>query len=132
MLHVREVKAISWFVGAAVVGLSLLAAFIHGNLLEKCYTIVALLVGPLFVLFFMAMFVPWATVFGTWVAAVASTAIAMAIAYGEFMGLSFLLVMPISLVVGVVVGCIASLVPIGPAARPMLEIQPLPSLDPQS
>jgi SSS family solute:Na+ symporter len=130
--HMREVKAISWFVGAAVIGLSLLAAFIHGNLLEKCYTIVALLVGPLFVLFFMAMFVPWATVFGTWVAAVASTAIAMAIAYGEFMGLSFLLVMPISLVVGVVVGCIASLVPIGPAARPMLEIQPLPSLDPQS
>ena len=130
--HVREVKAISWFVGVAVVGLSLLAELVPGNLLEKCYTIVALLVGPLFVLFFMAMFVPWATVFGTWVAAVASIAVAMAIAYGRILGLSFLLVMPISLAVGVVVGCLASFIPIGPVARPMLEVQTLPSLDPQS
>lgn len=120
--QVRQVKFISWMVGVVVVLLSLLAAMVQGNLLEKCYTVVNLFVAPLFVLFFMAMFVPWATVFGTWIAALASISVAVAIAYGNLWNLSFLMIMPISLVVGTVTGCVFSMLPIG-IARPMLETE---------
>ncbi len=119
--HVREAKVISWLVGLAVVLLSLFASIVEGNLLEKCYTVVNLFTAPLFVLFVLAMFIPWATVFGTWMGAVGSIAIAIAMAYGELFGLSFLWLTPVSLFVGIVVGCLSSLIPIG-NRRPMLNI----------
>jgi SSS family solute:Na+ symporter len=86
---------------------------VTGNLLEVTYKVVNLLVTPLFVLFFMAMFVPRATTFGAWVAAAASTAVAIGIAFFHWFGLSFLWIMPGSLLAGVVAGPAASLLPVG-------------------
>jgi hypothetical protein len=83
---------------------------------------VNLLTAPLFVLFFMAMFVRSATAFATWAAAVCSTGIAIGIAYGEAFGLGFLWIMPVSLLTGIIIGFAFSLIPIG-KRRPMLSSQ---------
>ena len=120
--EIRQAKLVCWFLGLVVVILSLLAGFVSGNLLEMCYKFVNLLTTPLFILFFMAMFIPWATTFGTWAALLATLSVAIGVAYFEWFGLSFLWIMPVSLVAGILVGCIASLVPIG-RRRPMLEME---------
>jgi SSS family solute:Na+ symporter len=117
---VREAKIVSWFVGILVVVLSMFAYMVSGDLLEKCYTIVNLFTAPLFVLFFMAMFVPWATTLGTWLAAVASIVVAVGMAHAGLFGLSFVWITPVSLLAGVIVGCLSSVLPLG-KRRPMLE-----------
>jgi solute:Na+ symporter, SSS family len=108
----RLARGISWIVGIAVVALSLLVGTVSGNLLEVAGKVINLLVGPLAVLFFMAMFVPWATVAGTIAAAVASVAVAVAIAFFQLAGLSFIWILPASLGTGIVVGAVASLLPV--------------------
>jgi SSS family solute:Na+ symporter len=117
----RQAKIVSWLIGLTVVGLSSLATLVPGNLLELCYTIVNLLAGPLAVLFFMAMFVPWATPLGTWMAAIASTIVSVRIAYFHDFDLGFLWILPLSLGAGIVVGVLISLIPYG-ERRPMLEM----------
>jgi SSS family solute:Na+ symporter len=121
--NVRLVRAVSVVVGVIVVALSLYVSLVPGNLLEVCYKVVNLLVAPLFVLFVMALFVPWATSFGTVVAAACSVIAAVLIAYGELifgrMVISFLWIVPGALLAGTVSGALASLLPIGPR-RPML------------
>jgi SSS family solute:Na+ symporter len=119
--HVREARLVSWSVGLVVIVLSLFASVVPGNLLERCYTVVNLLVTPLFILFFMAMFVPWATAPGTWIGSLATLAMAVGIGHGGFLGLSFIWMMPVSLLTGIIVGCLASALPIG-ERRPMLEL----------
>ena len=119
--HVRQARIVSWLVGMAVVVVSLFASFVPGNLLEKCYTVVNVLVTPLFILFFMAMFVSWATTLGTWIGSLAALSTAIAVAHWNLLGLSFIWVMPGSLIVGVLVACTASLLPIG-VRRPMLQM----------
>ena len=109
--QVKLTKIVSILVGAAVVGLSLYVSTVEGNLLEVCFKVVNLLVAPLFLLFFMAMYVPWATSFGTLLGAACSVAVAVGIAYYHFLGLTFLWIMPGSLVAGVAVGALASLWP---------------------
>ena len=118
--EVREAKFISWIVGVCVILLSLFANIVPGNLLEKCYTIVNLFTAPLFVLFFLAMFVPWATSTGAWAGSITSAGFALAVAYGHILNLSFIWVTPVALVTGAAIGCLVSLLPIG-ARRPMLE-----------
>ncbi len=108
----RRAKLVTVFVGVSVIILSIAAGSVGGNLLEVVFKVVNLLVAPLFVLFFMALFVPWATSFGAIVAGLSSVAMAVAIAYGEFMGLSFIWIMPLALLVGVIVGPVVSLIPI--------------------
>ena len=115
--HVRLAKSVSWLVGIVVVALSFGAGMVSGNLLEVTFKIVNLLVSPLFVLFFLAMFVPWANSFGALAAGAASVAVAVGIAFYELLGLSFLWIMPGSFVAGLVVGMVASLVPIGRTNR---------------
>lgn len=124
--HVREARLVSWGVGLVVIVLSLFASFVPGNLLERCYTVVNLLVTPLFILFFMAMFVPWATTPGTWIGSLATLAMAVGIGHGGFLGLSFIWMMPISLLTGIIVGCLASALPLG-QRRPMLEVSDAPT-----
>jgi solute:Na+ symporter, SSS family len=106
----RESKRISVFVGISVVFLSIFVGSVAGNLLEMAYKVVNLLTAPLFVLFFMALFVPWATAPGAILAGIAATIMAVGIAYFNWFGLQFIWMMPLSLIAGVVVGCIASLV----------------------
>jgi SSS family solute:Na+ symporter len=114
--NVRLAKWISVLVGAVVVGLSVLVSYIGGNLLEVAFKASNLLVVPLFILFFMAMFVPWATTVAAWLAAAASLGVSIVIAYwdvivGTDKGPSFTWMMPLSLVTGITVGCLASLIP---------------------
>jgi SSS family solute:Na+ symporter len=115
--HVRLAKYISWLLGIVVVGLSFGVGMVSGNLLEVTYKLLTLPVAPLFVLFYMAMFVPWSTPFGTIVAATVSMAVAIGIGFFEFMGLGFIWIIPVSLIVGIVVGMLASLVPVGQTTR---------------
>lgn len=111
---VRMVRKLSFAIGVVVVALGTLLGLIEGNILELCYKVANLLVAPLFLLFFMAMFVPWATTAGAHAGAACGVATAVGIAYFEIFGLTFQWMMPISFVVGAIVGTLVSLTPIGP------------------
>ena len=112
--RIRRTKNIAWTVGLLTVASSMLVGYIPGDLLTINYKTSNLLVVPLFIPFFMAFFVPWSTTFGTWVGTLASIISAVGIAFYEVFNLSIAWIMPVSLVVGIVVGCIASIVSIGP------------------
>ena len=113
----KQVRWVSAIIGVVVVLLSIVVGQTSGNLLEVAYKVVNLLTAPLFVLFFMAMFVPWATAFGTLVAGACSITMAVGIAYGAWFGLSFLWIMPMALLTGIGTGMLASLPPIGQRVR---------------
>jgi SSS family solute:Na+ symporter len=105
----RQVKKISVLVGIIAILLSLVIGNVQGNLLDVVVKVVNLLVAPLFVLFFMAIFVPFATSKGTIIGGLASVAMAIVAAFWQFMGITVLWIMPSALFVGIVVGVIASL-----------------------
>lgn len=105
---VRRARTVSLWVGVVVVALSLAVGSVEGNLFEVVNKVVNLPVAPLFVLFVMALFVPWANTSGTLVAAACSVAAAVAVAFFQLAGLSFVWIMPVSLVVGVTTGMAAS------------------------
>lgn len=120
---VRTAKWVSVFVGLVVVLLSAVVNQVSGNLLEVAYKVVNLLVSPLFGLFFMAMFVRWATSFGTLVGAAGGLSVVVAINYWEEItgtkGISFLWAMPLGFVVEVGIGSLVSLLPIGRKPKPL-------------
>jgi SSS family solute:Na+ symporter len=112
--QVRLARAASIGVGVIAVLLSTAIGQIQGNMLEVVYKVVNLFVAPLFFLFFMAIFVPWATTLGTWIGAISAVATAITIAFwGDFTGgesISFLCIMPGSLMAGILIGCVCSFV----------------------
>lgn len=114
---VRIAKWTSAAVGIIVVLLSLSIGQVKGNMLEVVNKVANLMTAPLFLLFFMALFIPWARGGATIVATMASIAVAIAIAYFEVFGLSFIWIIPASLFVGVALGTALSLAPIGPTAQ---------------
>ncbi len=109
---VRRLKRMTWLVAVVAIALSLLNVFIEGNLLERCFKLVNLLTAPLFVLFFLALFVPWANAAGAWLGLLGSIATAVVIAYSRDLGLNlrlnFVWMMPCSLLVGVTLGTLGS------------------------
>jgi SSS family solute:Na+ symporter len=109
---ISRLKRLTWLVAWVAIALSLLNAVIEGNLVERCFKLVNLLTAPLFVLFFLALFVPWANAVGAWLGLAASVGTAVAIAFsrdlGLNLGISFVWMMPCSLLAGVVVGTVAS------------------------
>lgn len=107
--HVKRARMVSMMTGVVVIGLSLLVERVPGNFLEVINKLGNLLVAPLFTLFFMAIFVRWANAVGTWVGAVVSVAMAVGVAFFGILGLSFIWIMPCSLISGVAVGCLTSL-----------------------
>jgi SSS family solute:Na+ symporter len=114
--RIRLARSISVVIGIVVILLSLLVSRVEGNLVDLCYRVVNLLVAPLFVLFFLAIFVNWATTFGALIAALVSVCAAVCIAFPQTVGLgklSILLIMPGSFTFGVIAGSLASLLPIG-------------------
>jgi len=125
--RVRQAKYVSFVVGVIVVLLSSLFGYIEGNLLELCYKIANLLTVPLFMMFFMALFIPWATASGTCAGTTASLLVAVVLAYQQELGLgflkewglSFVWMSPASFVVGAVTGMLVSLLP--GRRRPMLR-----------
>lgn len=113
--HLRLAKYISFAVGVITVLLSFLyVKQVHGNLLEVANKVVNLLTAPLFLLFLMAMFIPFASQAGTLIGVFAATTTAILIAYWSELtgraGLGFTWIMPSSMLVGFTAACAASLV----------------------
>ncbi len=116
--HVKWAKYVSVLVGVIVVILSAYVGGVQGNLLEVTYKVVNLITVPLFGLFFMAMFVPWAKGWGTILGAICGMATVVTISFwkeltGNTDGISFLWAMPLSFVIQTAVGSLVSLLPFG-------------------
>jgi solute:Na+ symporter, SSS family len=110
--QVKLAKIISVAIGLLIVLISLIIGNIKGNLLELTYKTINLLVGPLFVPFFMAMFInrakPTATFWGT----ILSALVAILISFSKellSLNISFLWIIPGSFVVGALTSWIWSL-----------------------
>ena len=124
--HVRLAKYVSVVVGVIVVVLSAYVGVVQGNLLEVTYKVVNLITAPLFGLFFMAIFVPWAKGWGTIVGAIAGMTVVITISFwkeltGSSDGISFLWAMPLSFITQTAVGSLVSLLPIGRQPPPIAE-----------
>jgi SSS family solute:Na+ symporter len=112
--QVKLAKIISFGIGVIIVLLSLFIGNVKGNLLELTYKTVNLLVAPLFVPFFMAMFVRWAKPTATFIGTLTSGITATLISYSQEMfsvNISFLWIIPVSFIVGIVISIVLSLLP---------------------
>jgi SSS family solute:Na+ symporter len=137
----QELRWLRWTsvgVGILVVVLSVGVSFVQGNLLELSYKVVNLLTAPLFSLFFMAIFIPWATTLGALLGAGAGVLTTLLINYwleltsrlNHLLGLqldtepliSFLWGTPLSFCIAAIVGMLASHLPVGPTARQRTEL----------
>lgn len=105
----KKVRVISIVLGLVITLTSIFVGRIEGNLLDVIMKLVNLMVAPLFVLFFMALFVPFATNKGVFWGGLFSLMIAVLIAYFDFLGLSVLTIVPVSLFSGVIASCLLSL-----------------------
>jgi SSS family solute:Na+ symporter len=113
--NLRRTKIISLIVGVVTVLLSFIyVSRVAGNLLEVANKVVNLLTAPLFILFLMALFVPFATGAGAIAGSAVGALVAATVAYWpQFTGrpgLGFTWIMPASLVSGVIVALLASLI----------------------
>lgn len=104
----KQIKVLSYLTGIVVMVLSLFVGQVEGNLLDVIMKVVNLFVAPLFVLFFMALFVSFATESGTFLGGIVSIATAVAIAFFELFGITVLWIMPSSLLAGVAAGILFS------------------------
>jgi len=113
--QVKLAKFISFGIGVIIVLLSLFISNVRGNLLELTYKTVNLLAAPLFVPFFMAMFVRWAKPAATFTGTLISGIAAALISYSQEMfgvNISFLWIIPASFAVGIVISIVLSLLPL--------------------
>jgi len=95
---------ISVFIGVIIILLSLVIENVKGNLLELTYKTVNLFVAPLFVPFFMAMFIRIAKPNATFIGTLLSGIVAILISFSNELfdiDISFLWIIPISFAVGV-------------------------------
>lgn len=102
--QLKYAKYISLVMGILAVLISLIVDKIRGNLLEMSFKTVNLFVGPLFVPFFMALFIPRASIFGTFLGMSASVVASALISFSaEIFGksVSFLWILPASFLVGI-------------------------------
>lgn len=97
----QQIKKISFVMGIVIMMLSFMVAKVPGNLYDIIMKVVNLFVAPLFVLFFMAIFIPFATERGTFLGGILAVGIAVAIAFWGMGGITVLWIMPVSLVAGV-------------------------------
>ncbi len=108
----RRVKLVAVGIGSVVVIISMFLGNVQGNLLDMLIKVVNLFVAPLFLLFFMAMYIPWATSFGTFIAGISCVAIGVGIAFYNIFGLGILFALPVSFAGGAIIGMITSLAPL--------------------
>lgn len=112
---IKLATLISFIIGIIVVLLSLVIGNVKGNLLELSYKTVNLLTAPLFVPFFMAMFVPIAKPNSTFIGTLSSGIAAVMVSFSHELfsvDISFLWIIPISFIVGVVVSVVLSFISI--------------------
>lgn len=104
---INRTRIISVIVGTIAVLLSSMMSGVTGNIMEVTVRTNHVFVAPLFGLFFMAMFVPFATATGTAIGAIAGCGVAVLIAYWDFITgnppLSFQWISLISLIVDLAV-----------------------------
>lgn len=96
-----QIKKLSVVIGIVILALSFLVGSVSGNLLDIVMKVVNLFVAPLFVLFFMALFVPFATESATFIGGLIAITVAVAIAFWEVAGITVLWIMPSSLLAGI-------------------------------
>jgi len=120
--NLRRTRWISVAVGLTVIALSIGVSQVSGNLLQVSHKVVNLLTAPLFVLFFMAFFIKWATPPGAFTGGVASAVMAIGVGYFGWFDLSFIWIMPVALLTGLTVGPLVSLLPFGRPPKPLEEL----------
>jgi len=116
--HIRFARWMAVAIGLIVVALSSAVGQIPGGFLAVTQKTVNLLTVPIFLLFFFALFVPFANARGVWLGTIASVTVAVLIAFGgQIFGqipgpngpsdpISFQWISPAALVAGLVVGLI--------------------------
>lgn len=108
-------KRLAFVVGIVAVGLSTFMGKVPGNLFEVVQKTVNLFTTPLFGLFFMAMFVRWATPLGAAFGSIYGIVIAILVGFWDVItlrdALSFQWIMPVSLGANLAAGCAFSLLP---------------------
>ncbi len=111
--HVRSAQVLALTVGLIVIAASTLIEYVPGNLFEVSKRATGLLVTPIFTLFFMALFVRFATAAGANMGSLCGFFTAALIAFWnpliETRSLSITWINPAALTVGIVVGCVVSL-----------------------
>lgn len=105
---IKNPRNISIILGILITTFSLFVGYVEGNVLAITMKVVNLFVAPLFVLFFMALFIPFATQTATLIAGISSVAVAISIAFFEVFGVQFLWIIPFSLLTGIVIGVLLS------------------------
>ncbi|QDV42343.1 Sodium/glucose cotransporter [Stieleria neptunia] len=115
--QLRMARVLAIVIGGVVVSLSSFIGYIPGNFMAVTNKTVNLLTVPIALLFFFALFVPFANAKGVWIATIASVSVAVLIAFsGVIFGkvseaapdpVSFQWISPAALVVGVTVGLVA-------------------------
>jgi solute:Na+ symporter, SSS family len=124
--HDRIVSArlLAAAIGLIAIGGSQLASIVPGNLIEVAGRTLNLLVCPLFGLFFLALFVPFATPFGAALGAIYSLTAAVLVAYWDFITgwppISFQWIAPVALITTVTCSCLFSLLPTRRKSRAVL------------
>lgn len=105
-------RMLAFGIGVVVVTASSVVQHVPGNFLETTQKTTNLFVTPIFVLFFLALFVPFATPVGALVGCVSGVATAVTISYWDVLtgmqSLSFQWIGPCSLAVNLVVSCLVS------------------------
>ena len=115
--QLRMARVLAIVIGGVVVSLSSFIGYIPGNFMAVTNKTVNLLTVPIALLFFFALFVPFANAKGVWIATIASVTVAVLIAFsGMIFGkaseaspdpVSFQWISPAALIVGVTVGLVA-------------------------
>ena len=108
---IKLAQFISILIGVVIVLLSLVIANIRGNLLELTYRTSNLFVGPLFVPFFMAMFIKKAQSNATFTGTLLGGLTAIFISFSKELfniDISFLWIIPASLIVGITISILLS------------------------
>lgn len=108
--ELKRIRLLSLLVGLFTLILSLFISKVEGNLYDVIVKVVNLFVSPLFVLFFMALFIPFATARGVFIGGVGSIVMAVAVAFFKYMGIEVLFIMPAALLAGIILGMVASYV----------------------
>lgn len=107
--RLRVARIASAGIGATAVIGSVAVRYIDANLYELTIRTANLMTAPLFVVFCVAFFVPWANAMVAWIATLVSVAIAIGISFfPEYHGLGFLWITPCALFGGVVTAFIAA------------------------
>jgi SSS family solute:Na+ symporter len=112
--RVRAAQKLAFGIGLVVVCASSLMQYVPGNFLEMTKRTTNLLTTPIFGVFVMALFIPFATVTGTWVGTILGFAAAVLVAFwGPITGLesiSFMWIGATALTVQLTVGLLVSAV----------------------